>query len=167
MAGAISLSANNDTSEHIEQLWREVGRFESAPSMSSLNYPPHLTFAIYQQIEVLLLQDAVDHVFRDVTPLSLTFDGTRSFDASPQSQSDLLQLHAAIHKRINPIGCHEHYQPDSWVPHCTLGAQITDSRRDEALEFAGKRIEPFNVVFDRVDCISFPPLQVVSSLKLG
>ncbi|AOO83919.1 hypothetical protein [Bosea vaviloviae] len=48
---AISVKAANDTAARIEASWEQAARFEDPPSMRSLSYPPHITLAIYDNIE--------------------------------------------------------------------------------------------------------------------
>lgn len=173
MGGAISISANNDTAELITKIWGEVGAFETMPSMAALKYPPHLTFAIYDQIDVRQLQDTVKSLFSGVGCVRVIFDKLRYFDASPlvlwasPKEPDILrELHAEIHDRIDPMGCHELYRPANWIAHCTLGNNISDTSRADALAYAEADFQPFEVIFDSVDCISFPPVSVASQLAL-
>lgn len=174
MGGAITVSVNNTTSQQIRRLWNEVSSFEDGPSMEKLCYPPHFTFAIYEKIEMELLAQTVRRVFEKQEPLSVSFESIGHFDvspmvlwASPGNASRLLELHNEIHSLIDPAGCHEHYRPASWVPHCTLGTGIQDPFRDDALAFAARVKLPFEVVFDRADWIAFPPVETVGTHELG
>jgi hypothetical protein len=47
MALAINIRSDNATAVEIERLWDQVAAFEDEPSMRTLGYRPHLTFAIY------------------------------------------------------------------------------------------------------------------------
>ena len=47
MPFAVSVKSANATADAILSLWDQVGLFEDSPSMRALNYPPHITFAIY------------------------------------------------------------------------------------------------------------------------
>ncbi|WP_439357274.1 hypothetical protein [Bradyrhizobium sp. DASA03007] len=49
MALAIDLRADNVSAFEIERLWDQVAAFEDKPSMRTLAYRPHLTFAIYDR----------------------------------------------------------------------------------------------------------------------
>jgi hypothetical protein len=44
MAFGISIKATDHSGAPVRELWRQFGKFEAAPSMVGLNYPPHLNF---------------------------------------------------------------------------------------------------------------------------
>jgi hypothetical protein len=50
MPFAINIKAAGVTRSGIEALWAEFSQFEDAPSMVALNYPPHITLAVYEDI---------------------------------------------------------------------------------------------------------------------
>jgi len=45
--------------------------------------------------------------------------------------------------------------------------RIPDARRDDAISFARSFDQSIRVVFDVVDCVSFPPLRVVAEHRLA
>ena len=51
MAYALNIRSDNQTSTPIKTLWDECGVLEDPPSMVNLAYPPHITFAIYDEID--------------------------------------------------------------------------------------------------------------------
>jgi 2'-5' RNA ligase len=122
MALAISLKGVNDTADPIRALWEEVARFESRPSMAALNYPPHLTLAVYDDVPPVQVRDALREAFAGRSALRLTFTRLRFFDdplvlwAEPLPSADLTSAHAKVHALIDPRHCHPHYRPGAWVP---------------------------------------------------
>lgn len=174
MGGAISICARNATKERIVSLWHQAAKFETEPSMLMLNYPPHLTFAIYDEIDQAELHRAAKAAFASVDAIRILFDRVAWFDASPlvlwaapQDRSKLDKLHDAIHDHPTLDKCRAHYVPGVWIPHCTLATDIPDDNRVAALAFAAQELEPFEVVFDSAECVSFPPLTVTERLALG
>ena len=73
MTWAISLKAVNRTADPIRALWDQVSLYERAPSMAALNYPPHITVAIYKDIDPDLLKAALRRASMEVPALRLTF----------------------------------------------------------------------------------------------
>src|SRR5215218_8236853 len=131
MTFAISLKAANGTADPIRALWDQVSLFEEAPSMVALNYPPHVTLAIYDNVAPDLLKITLRRAFAGIPTLRLTFTRLRYFDsdplilwANPSPYSALTEACAAVHACIDPAQCHPHYRPGAWTPHCTLGTQI-------------------------------------------
>jgi len=174
MGAAISIVANNDSQKRIVALWEQVAEFEATPSMHSLNYPPHFTFAIYQNIEADDLCETVKDVFSKTPQVRITFNNIRYFDASPlvlwaspEDNSELHHLHTALHNKIDSTLCDELYRPQHWIAHCTLGTNILEARRIDALSFASMPFEPFEVIFDTIDLIEFLPIRIVETITLA
>ena len=172
MAFAISLKAVNDTAAPIRVLWQEVARFESRPSMVDLDYPPHLTLAVYDNHPRVQAGAVLRQAFAGRSALCLTFTRLRFFDdplvlwAEPSPSADLTSAHARVHACIDPQLCHPHFRPGVWVPHCTLGMGILAKHREEAIALADRPIPSFEVVFDVADCVSFAPVVVVAEQPL-
>ena len=174
MASAISLKAPNSTADPIWALWAEVSRLESQPSMAALDYAPHITLAVYDDVDPGRLSAVLAEAFTGASALRLTFTRLRFFDnvplvlwADPSFSQALASAHARVHARIDPGLCRPHYRPGAWVPHCTLEAQITAEHRDEAIVLAARPIPAFEVIFDVADCVSFPPVVVIAEQPLS
>lgn len=172
MAHAICLKANNPSCEPIRALWAEFGRFEPVPSMAALNYPPHLTLAIYDSIGEHLLHAAARSVSAiQQQPIQLRFNRVAFFEhprlvfwAAPDRSEPLYRAHQEVHRHIKPSLCRDHYQPGTWVPHCTLATEVRDADRQNTIAFSRAPFEPFEVIFDTIDCVEFPPVRVTEEL---
>jgi 2'-5' RNA ligase len=173
MAFAISLKAVNDTAEPVRALWEDVAHYESRPSMAALGYPPHLTLAIYDDVSPVRVKAALRVAFAGTSALHLTFTRLRFFDsplvlwAEPQSCVDLAAAHARVHACIEPQLCRAHYRPGAWVPHCTLGTEILQERREAAIAFTARPVPAFEVIFDVADCVSFAPVAIIDEQPLA
>jgi 2'-5' RNA ligase len=142
--------------------------------MQALNYPPHLTFAIYENILPDHLCEAVRKTFRDIPAISVEFSGIRHFRndvlvlwARPVDDSALRQAHQAIHQEIDPTLCQAHYRPDHWQPHCTIAMNIPMASAETALIWATETPARFTVTFDAIDCVRSPPVEILSEVKLA
>ncbi|MBD3844298.1 2'-5' RNA ligase family protein [Bosea sp. SSUT16] len=175
MGFAISLRSDHPSADSVRALWNDVQRFEDHPSMALLGYPPHVTLAIYddETVREAEVRDALDQASKNLRPVTLTFDAICSFDgppmvlwASPRFSAVLRDIHEAIHAAIHPASCRPHYRPGTWKPHCTLGTRVRDDRRDAALAFAREASSVFDVIFDALDCIYFPPIAPFELRKL-
>jgi hypothetical protein len=58
------------------------------------------------------------------------------------------------------------YQPGVWVPHCTLATQVTADNKEEAIALAAETIEPFEVLFDKAECVEFYPIRIIEECSL-
>lgn len=173
MPHAIVLKCSNASAAPVLDLWREAARFETTPSMERLNYPPHLTFAVYEDIAPATLLATARRVFGNMPPISVEFSGIGHFPnemlvlwARPVDDGNLRRIHRAIHNDIDPALCHEHSRPDRWRPHCTIAMHIPAASTAEALEWAARTPARFTMTFDAVDCIRFPPVEIIEQVKL-
>jgi hypothetical protein len=85
----------------------------------------------------------------------------------PEPTETLFEMHREIHSVIDPALCREHYRPGNWTPHCTLAVRILADRNAEALAFADSFRCGVRVVFDKIDCVKYPPVTVVAEVKLS
>ncbi|MCP5081125.1 MAG: 2'-5' RNA ligase family protein [Alphaproteobacteria bacterium] len=173
MACAITLAADNESQAPILALWDNVAAFEALPSMRAPNYPPHITLALLPETAASDAWRKVQHVAVDAAPLRLCFNAIRAFEASPLvlwgapvMTKTLADWHTKIHEHFDPADLHEHYRRGRWVPHCTLGTEILDEHRDRALMLTAGKLEPFQVVFDRFECVTFPPVERFAGVRL-
>lgn len=173
MPYAIVLKCTDSSAAPVLNLWQEASRFETSPSMQALNYPPHLTLAVYQDIALPLLFAAARNVFDNMPPLSIEFSGIGHFPnemlvlwARPADDRVLRRILRAIHDEIDPALCHEHSRPDRWQPHCTIAMKIPAGSAERALTWAADAPARFTLVFDAVDCVSFPPVEILRQVKL-
>jgi 2'-5' RNA ligase len=174
MPFAIGIKADNDTARPIRALWDEVGRLEPTPTMIGMGYPPHVTLAIYDQLDEAKAVAALDAAFARIPAIRLTFGAIDWFEndplvlwAVPGAHGLLQQAHAAVHRMIGPMLCRPHYRPGHWVPHCTLGTAIPHDRRDEARAMTQRVVAPFEVTFDTADVVRFLPVEVIREQRLG
>ncbi len=174
MPFAISIRCDNESCRPIRALWDRVARLEPAPSMAALNYPPHITLAIYDDIDPDRLRRTAARVFKGEPPIALLFQCIRYFEgdplvlwADPLPSPQLGRLHAAVHAAIPPALCRPHYRSEAWTPHASLAVHIDNEHRSEALALCGEPFRPFTVTFDVGDAVSFLPVRSIAEWPLG
>ncbi len=69
MAFAINIRSDNESANSIRSLWDMCGALERVPSMQSMQYPPHITFAVYDEIEQNDLFAGFDVVMQNLKKL--------------------------------------------------------------------------------------------------
>jgi 2'-5' RNA ligase len=163
------------TGSDARPFWQLVDRasaFECSPSIRGLGYPPHITLTRYSEVSLDLLLGTA-RAFQGEQAFSLIFDRVGIFDAdpivlwlSPQYDQRLIDLHAKLHDIVDPVLCDPHYRPRQWKPHLTIAMSIAVAQRRQALELAAQPFEPFSMTFDAVECVSWPPVRVLHSLRL-
>lgn len=105
----ISLVADNASSLPVRALWERVEELEDTPSMAALDYPPHITLAIYDEIDLEQVQQATSLAFNQQKVIQLRFESLSSFDnmplvlwAVPNPSGELQSAFNAIHRSIDP-----------------------------------------------------------------
>jgi len=174
MACAINIRSDNDTADQIRSLWGDASLLEQLPSMDSLNYPPHLTLAVYDELDSSLAVEAVKEIFTGFKTQTIRFERLGMFEAThalilwaaPSISSEMIHAHGQIHKIIDANLCRPNYRPGAWVPHCSLATSVPTTRKEEAVAFAN-RTTKMDVVFDVVDCALFKPVKVVHEVVLA
>lgn len=172
MPYGISIKSGDVTAANIVRMWDEASIFEPTGSMRELNYPPHLTLAVFPEYprEVGTI---ITEVFSSQNSLRVTFEAVKYFDndllvvwAKPCFNEALLNLHATLHSHIDPLACHEQYRVGRWVPHCSLATKVPQSAKSAAIKWAESKTLDFSVIFDLVDFVEFPPVVVHHELQL-
>ena len=142
--------------------------------MAALNYPPHISLAIFDDIDADKLFHAFDSAILGTSQITSRFERLSYFEAphaiilwaAPTLPPMAHSLHARVHSLIETDFCRDNYRPGTWVPHCSLATTIDRSRKAEAVDIANRSIKPFDLVFDVVDCASFLPVEVVREKRL-
>jgi len=174
MPFAISFYSDNESSDTIRRLWAKCARLEESPSMEAMLYPPHLTLAIYDEVERDELFAGLAAVVDCLDCLTIRFESLGHFRtpygivlwAAPVLPHVVFDAHAKIHSTIDPDLCHSNYRPGNRVPHCSLATAISNAREEDAIAVAERPIDPFEVTFDAVDCASFTPVEVIRETVL-
>ena len=175
MPFALTVKSLDVTANAIMSLWDQASAFEDFPSMRALNYPPHISFAIYESpaASEQLAIAMIAKIAEGRTAIELRFDRIRTFDgpplvlwADPEPKTALRDIHDQIHAAIDPGLCHPHYRPGSWVPHCTLAMRICADRNTDAQAFANAFCGGLRVTFDIIDCVRLEPLNVAAESRL-
>lgn len=172
MPYGISLKSRHASASEIEKLWDEASVFEPVSSMQELNYPPHLTLAVFPEYPVGV-GTILSKVFSSRSKLSITFEAVKYFDndlivlwAKPSLDQALLDLHKALHSYFDPLVCHEHYRVGRWVPHCSLATKVPQHAKSAAIEWAESKKIDFSVTFDVADFVEFAPVVVHNEFPL-
>lgn len=173
MAFGISIKATGSTGSPVRNIWDRFGELEASPSMAALNYPPHITLGVYDDISEATLCKAMRTLFSVHPKITLVFTHIAFFErpalvfyAVPSLSLELLQVHRALHKMIEPTLCREHYLPHVWVPHCTVATNVSATKSHSAIAMANRAIDHFEVVFDMADCIEFYPVRIIEETPL-
>ncbi|MBV9052162.1 MAG: 2'-5' RNA ligase family protein [Hyphomicrobiales bacterium] len=174
MPSAVNLRVDDSDAGRILALQDEAAVQLSLPSLRDLGYWPHVTLAIYDDIQPLVVQHAAAALFDGAVAVELEFAAVRFFEgpvltlyAAPSPSPVLENLARKLHHLISPERCHPHYRPGSFVPHCTLAMNISTGQRREVAAFARRKRTRFRTTLTGGEIASFPPPRVEASFPLA
>lgn len=170
---AVTLRAGDAELAPILAAQAEAERLEDAPSIRMLGYAPHLTLALFsgrRRDEVMAAMAALAVPRGGFT---LEFLRLRYFDGAslvlwlePAADAGLRAMQAGLVAALGPQGCDPHYTPDGWVPHCSIALAVPPHRLDRVRALCAAEFKPFRVRFDRLDCVEFPPVEILASREI-
>jgi len=117
------------TEEAMRGLWQSIADAELPSLMLSLDYPPHLTIFLAEEVDESGLHTALLKLAAITPPLPVQFPSVAHFLSggavaylAPIVNHALLDLHAAVWDAASPFtrGRPQYYAPGVWVPHATL-----------------------------------------------
>lgn len=171
MPFAVTLRVSERDAAPLLALQDEAATFASY--LHELGYGPHVTLAIYDDIEVPKLRAAAARLFDCAVAVELIFEAVRWFEgpsltlyAAPAPSRDLGELGRKLHRLIAPERCHPHYRPNCFIPHCTLATRIGADQREKVIAFARRKQIGFSAAFNKGEVVSFPPAHTEARWRL-
>lgn len=144
------------------------------PDPGLIEARPHLTMTILEgdRIPVDLVRSfAAAARPRTVRLASLaTFPGEQGvLFLAPTPDDGLLGLHRDLHDRLrgSASASRQAYEPEAWIPHCTLEKDIAPADIPRAFDVLRRAFRPIEGELVEVAAIRFPPLEVVELAGLG
>src|SRR3954454_19527603 len=102
MAFAVSLLFNAEIADSISSRWARLADAGLSRSMLELNYPPHVTLAVYDELAVDAAVASLDRVFDNIKQMPVTLTDFSTFGAGSDvcyaalaPSHNLSRLHAA------------------------------------------------------------------------
>jgi len=170
---AVTLRAGDGDLSPILALQDRAERLEDAPSVRALGYAPHLTLCLFSGRRS---QDALAALAGLTAPsdgFTLEFLRLRYFDGpslvvwlEPEPHAALRRMQASLVAAMGRQGCDPHYTPDAWVPHCSIALAVPRDRLDQVRALCAAEFKPFRARFDRLECVEFPPVEIVASREI-
>jgi len=168
MAFAVSLLFNPDVAEAMFARWTRLAAAGISRSMLDLDYSPHVTLAVYDELDVGAAVASLDRAFGGVDQISVALTGFSTFGAGSgvcyvalAPSPGLISLQATITDVIGE-SCRPHYQKGHWTPHCTLAVGMADAEMDRARDLLELDWRFLAGMFETADLVEFAP---VVSLK--
>lgn len=176
MPFAIQLFFDQKTETVIQAVWQKLADQGIADYMHKSGNRPHISLAIFETIELESGRSYLTSLAEQIVSFEITFSHLGVFTTpkavvfiAPTINSPLLSLHSKIHLTFGPTGSSpwDHYLPNHWVPHCTLGMDLASDTITSTVEVAQHLELPLQAKVTDLGIIEFRPVRHLFSASLG
>ena len=175
MPFALELALDPDSAAVVLAGWRALAA-AGFPLMVELGANPHVSLAIWEEIDVAGMRAAVADLARETPVLPIVFDRIAVFSITgvvflaPVLDIALYDLQARCYGRLGAHGRRPwpHYAPDTWVPHCTLAQELNDAAALARARAVAERISlPVVGRLERAELVAFRPVHCLCTASLA
>lgn len=178
MAFAINLYFDQAAEDIIRGIWRQLAPLEKSKCLTCFNSRPHITLAIYENLDLTQAQERIARFCADFTPFQLKFFQLGIFPhhkgtifLTPNLTEDLFKIHRHFHELFADHLAQEwdYYKPNTWHPHCTLAMETPLAYIPLVLEEILKVFTPFEITIESIGIVSLEPIEYLyeSTLVTG
>jgi 2'-5' RNA ligase len=104
---------------------------------------PHITLASYEKLDERSFMKRMNDIYTSQMSIDISFNSLGSFFKSgalylsPIMTGDLKKLHNKHHLAFKDLSEHSssRYQPDGWIPHCTLANRLSAAKLAEVFTY--------------------------------
>ncbi|GGE67156.1 2'-5' RNA ligase family protein [Priestia taiwanensis] len=137
---------------------------------------PHVTLATYHKLPLHRIPIYIQTFCQMTRPLPILFSALSSFPPggtlflAPTVTIELLNMHTSYHSVCRSFADIEHslYNPQNWVPHCTLANNLTQRELKDAFAYCSEQFSPIEVTitsiglvhttFENGKCVRYQPV---------
>lgn len=163
--GAI-LYFDDETDAAIRGLWQVIEDSGQMCNMPGLNYPPHMTLVVCDDMEFHQVRERMKRFVAEHPPRPVKFHGLGVFDiyetvVTLEATPDLglLELHASFEETVRPYltGEREFSRPGLWVPHVTLNQGFSRSATGAVIDSLMRARLPQYGLLREIVLVDFAP----------
>ncbi len=145
------------------------------PTLERLGDRPHVSLAVLEKVPARRCIEMVERFAQAQGPFRASFAAFGAFPTSqgvvylaPTPGAGLLDAHRRMHRLLSGLGAevHQHYAPDAWVPHSTVGFELPDREVAVALSWLHGNFKPLEGIFSSVGVIEFVPVKRLATFEL-
>jgi len=174
MHTSVELGFDPESEARLRALCEELACIYAGPRPLEAGVVPHISLTSFPDGPPSWLEAALTHL-ADTTPaFPVLLDSVACFPSSegiiylsPQRSPALLACHRALHEllRPHPDRRHPYYEPERWIPHCTVASGVPEHLRERVATFAGQAAGTAARV-ESVVAKAYPPAREISSRLL-
>ncbi len=167
MPFAVVFYLDEKRADPIRQITRELARQGVAPYLHESDIPPHITLAIYEQLNCQPCEEKIAHLASQTHGFDLTFSFLGIFQTNnpvvftaPTVTQDLLKYHREIHALLkkDAVDAWQLYEPGVWVPHCSLAVDFEPDMFAKAIQICRSLDLPLTIQVESIGVVQFEPI---------
>lgn len=167
MPFAVVFYLDEKRSDPIRQITRELARQGVAPYLHRSDIPPHITLAIYEQLNCQPCEEKIAQFADQTHGFDLTFSFLGIFQSdnpvvftAPTVTQELLNYHRNIHTLLkdDAVDAWSLYEPGMWVPHCSLAVDFKPELLEQAVQICRPLQLPLTVPIASLGVVQFEPV---------
>lgn len=176
MGIAIEVYFDPATEQVLRQLQAALTARGIPPISDDLGFRPHLSLAVFSDTAPELLIPMVQAFARITRRFALTLSHIGLFPTAegivflaPTLIDQLVALHQEFHHCLVQAACRAdpYYQPDHWVPHCTIATDLAPPHVATAVEVLLQEFQPIRIECTEIGIITFRPVVPQASFGLS
>ena len=173
---AIELTFDPETAAKLAALWDTIARAGISTFMQDVGAFPHISLAVFDDIECQELRKAIAEFAHSVTPMDVILSAVGTFPGdegvvfvAPVVTPELLDMHARLQQVLKEHGFEpwDHYVPGKWFPHCTVAMELGPDPVCKALDLcrASDVFGPGQLT--GLSIVEFRPVREICAFPLG
>lgn len=175
MGYAVQLYFNTELEAALLEVRAALTRAGVTPTLERLGDRPHVSLSVLHEVDVRSCITMLEHFADGRSSFRSGFEAFGAFPTSqgvvflsPTPSEDLLGAHRVMHQRMVDLGAqvHEHYVPDGWIPHATMGFELSSKEVALALSWLHANFKPVDGAYASVGLIEFPPVKSLATFTL-
>lgn len=168
MAHAIRLYFDPELEATIAGITAAMARVVVAPPAEILDNRPHLSVAAAAELDIPYCASMLDRLTKAQRSFVAEFAAFGTFLGgqgviylSPTPSEFLLSIHRAVYRQLTDAGVrlHEHFLPEGWVPHVTVGFEPPGQEAASALSWLRANFKPLAGRFGSIGLVEYPPVE--------
>jgi 2'-5' RNA ligase len=175
MPFALEIALDADAASVVRTAWRALA-VAGFPLMAESGANPHVSLAIWDEIDVPAMSAAAATFGRETRELPIVFDRIEVFATTgvvflaPVPDSALHDMQARCLRHLDAHGRRlwPHYTRDAWVPHCTLAQDIQGPAPLARARAVAMNIPvPVAGYLSRAELVRFRPVHHLAAIPLA
>ncbi len=169
MPFAIELFFDDSSDELIRDLWRRIAEAGFTSFLPENRNIPHVTLTVCEELDLARARLMIAELASTMAPMDQAFVSIGIFPYQYQtvflglrSSEPLLDVQKYCYAMLRECACKtwRFYSPEQWVPHCSLGMELTRQEAIAIAEIAQDLTFPIEFTIKGIGIVEFRPERI-------